>query len=297
MKKLLVFIKRIFLVISTVFFVNSMVFAKGDDVSKLLLSTRGTQIQLFELNLDSGVLTKLVEKTDYSTGYFNLEKVDNNRFLFENYFSQVGIYHLEHNQEQILFEKSSACPVYFEATGEILFSKTNKVDSGFEEYLYISNLDGSNPTKLKKLARGTKSKCPIKLSNHEALVYLSYEKINEGKLMTFNVKERTFSEKKMPCEPLFGLNNQKLLCMKNKSYFITDYEGQKLEDLEFLNKSYMLPMAAIRETNSIVVMEYRERVLRNTIVNLWLLDLDTQEAHLLAKRFGISKKGAIYLKD
>lgn len=295
MRKLFLFIKRMLLVASAIFFVNSIVFARGDGMGKLLLS--GGHNQLFEFGFDGeGIaeLAKIPDHGNYRANYLNLEKVDNDRFLFETPSHEVGLYSVGSLQEKILFENSS-CPTYFESSGEVLFSKVEKTASGFEEHLYLSSLDGANPVALKKLARGSASKCPIKLNEDEALVFLSYGANKE--LSIFNVKDRTFSERSGLCEPVFGLSDSKLLCLSDESYFIADYEGKKLKDIgsDLLNKNNMFPVASLNETNSILIQEYRERLFRSTVVNLWILDLSTLEKRLVVKGFGVDKKGAIYL--
>ncbi len=298
MRKLFLFIKRMLLVASAIFFVNSIVFARGDGMGKLLLS-RGHN-QLFEFSFDSGDMTELAKIPDhghYRANYLNLEKVDNDRFLFETPTHKVGLYSLDSLQEKILFENSS-CPTYFEGSGEVLFSKVEPTSSDYESYLYLSSLDGSNPVALKELALGTASKCPIKLNENEALVYLSYGAATNNELYLFNVKDRTFSERSELCEPVFGLSDSKLLCLSDDSYFIADYEGKKLKDIgsDLLNKNDMFPIANLNETNSILIKEYRERLFRSTVFNLWILDLSTLKKRLVVKGFGVGKKGAIYLK-
>ncbi len=295
MGKRFLFIKRTLLVASAIFFVNSIVFARGYGMGKLLLS--GGQNQLFEIGFDGGNIAELAKIPDhgnYRANYLNLEKVDDNRFLFETPSHKVGLYSVGSLQEEILFDNSS-CPTYFEGSSEVLFSKVEKTDSGFEEHLYLSGLDGANPVALKKLARGSASKCPIKLNGDEALIFLSYGTNKE--LSIFNVKDRTFSEKIGLCEPVFGLSDRKLLCFSDDSYFISDYEGKKLKNIgsDLLNKNNMFPVATLTETNSILVQEYRERLFRSTVVNLWILDLSTLKKRLIVKDFGVDQKGAVYL--
>lgn len=264
-------------------------------MGKLLLS--GGHNQLLEFDLDSGNIAELAKVPDhgnYRSNYLNLEKIDDKRFLFESPSHVVGVYNIAYLQERILFDNSS-CPVYFEDSEEVLFSKVEKTDSGFEEYLYISGLDGSNPLKLKKLARGSAAKCPVKLNGREALVFLSYGASKD--LAIFNIKDRTFSDVKGSCELVFGLSDRRLLCSNEGTYFISDYEGKKLKEIgnELLNINNMFPIANLNEINSILVQEYRERLFRSTVVNLWLLDLDTLEKRLVVNGFGVGKKGAIYL--
>lgn len=292
-RKWFVFIQRMLLAISAVLVVNPIVYAKGNDMGKLLFS--GGQNQLFEFEGRSVLeLAKIKNNDKYKANYINLEKVDGDRFLFETPSNEVGIYSLETLQEKIMFENSS-CPIYFEDTGEILFSKVEETGGGFEEFLYLSDLGGTNPLVLKKIARGSASKCPIKLNGYEALVFLSYG-INKH-VAVFNVKDRTFIEKKYLCDPIFGLGDNKLLCLKDKSYFISDYDGNKLRDIDsrFLNKNNMFPVISINETNSILIQEYRERLFRSPVVNLWVFDLATFQKSLVVKNVVVEKKGAIYL--
>lgn len=297
MRKQLLFIKKVFLITSAIFFINSIAFARENDTGKLLLS--GGHNQLFEFSFDREEVVELAKIPDhggYRANYKNLQKVNDNEFLFETPSNEVGIYNMKTLQEKILFHNSS-CPTYFESSGEMLFLKVEKTASGFEEYLYLSSLDRDTPLVLRKLARGSVSKCPIKLNGDEALVFLSYGKNKETSL--FNVQDRTFSDSSRLCEPIFGLDDGKLLCLSNETYFISDHEGNKLKGINksLLNKNNMFPMASFNEVNSLLVQEYRERLFRSTIVNLWILDLNTLEKRLIIEGFGIGKKGAIYLEQ
>ena len=297
MRKQFLFIKIVLSITSTTFFINPIAFARENDMGKLLLS--GGHNQLFEFSFDRervAELAKIPDHGGYRANYKNLEKVSNNKFLFETPSDEVGLYNVKTLQEKILFHNSS-CPTYFESSGEMLFSKVEKTASGFEEYLYLSSLDGDRPLVLRKLARGSVSKCPIKLNGDEALVFLSYGKNKEISL--FNVQNRTFSDSSRLCEPIFGLDDGKLLCLSNDTYFISDHEGNKLKGINksILNKNNMFPMASLNEVNSILIQEYRERLFRSTVVNLWILDLNTLEKRLIIEGFGIVRKGAIYLEQ
>lgn len=287
--------KKVVLVIGAFFFAGTILFARGESMGGLLLS--GGHNQIFVLDFDHESISELARiptHGNYSENYLNLEKVNDEQFLFETTSHKVGIYDLRDLQEKILFDNSS-CPIYFQETGEILFSRVEERASGFEEYLYIASIDGKNPVALKKLARGSASKCPVKLNQSEAIVFLSYGKNKE--LAIFNAKDRAFIEKRDLCDPVFGLNDQKLLCLSEGSYFVSDHNGKKLREIknDILNINNMFPVASLNEINSILVQEYNERLFRETVVNLWLLDLGTLERRLVVKDFGVGKKGAIYL--
>lgn len=294
-RELFLFIKRMLIVASAIFFVNSIVFARGDGMGKLLFS--GGHSQLLEFSFDGGGIAELAKISGHGgisgNYYVNLEKIDNDRFLFQASSGNVGIYSIGSLQEKILFEQGR-CPTYFEGSGEVLFEKIDKTAHGYESYLYLSNLDGAKPVALKKIPLGVGSKCPIKLNGDEALVFLSYE---ANGLFLFNVKDRTFSKKNMLCEPVFGLSDSKLLCLSDGSYFIADYEGKKLKDIgsDLINKNNMLPMANLNEINSILILECIYTFFSGLRVKLWILDLGTLEKRLVVKGTTVNKKGAIYL--
>ena len=59
MREWFLFIKKMLLVASAIFFVNSIVFARGDGMGKLLLS--GGHNQLFEFGFDGGGMAELAK--------------------------------------------------------------------------------------------------------------------------------------------------------------------------------------------------------------------------------------------
>jgi hypothetical protein len=100
------------------------------------------------------------------------------------------------------------------------------------------------------------------------------------------------------CTPVLGLSGDKILCLSDGKYYISNLRGDRLKDIsdELLNINNMFPIAYVASVNSIVVQEYRERLFRSTVTSLWLLDMETMEKRLVAENFGVEKKGVISLE-
>jgi hypothetical protein len=273
---------------------GSASFAKDISASYLIFS--GSSKKLYSLNLVDGVLSEKAEipkHDDFIAWYENLEKINSSRFLFESSGGWIGVYDLDEMEERKLFERAR-CPIYFSNINEIVFVRSEKVSSGFERNLYISNLSGGDIKKISILEIYS-SKCPIKIDD-DSVLYFSFdeEKINS---LIFNVRSHEkFSFDIKDCDPVFGIGGGELLCLGEDGYFISDLSGGAIEKINEsdLNKHNMLPYAYIPEMHSIIIQEYRERILRNNIYNIWIFDINSMNKRLLVEGFSAQNRGIIY---
>ncbi|OZG72358.1 hypothetical protein BTA51_16645 [Hahella sp. CCB-MM4] len=288
--------KVLFFLTVSFFLGVSNAFSEGDGMGNLLLSSGNGY--LFISNLADSSLKELapLSRNGNVSGYINLEKVDQDKFLFESTSHAVGIFDIRTHQEDLLFENAS-CPIYFESSGNIIFSRVERTHDGFEESLYMSDLSASEPVKVAKLERGAASKCPIKISDSQAIFFESYGKNKKLKLL--DIRNQSLRDIDLAqYEPVMGIGGNNLLCVKAGKYFVLDLKTNIVKEIseELLNRNNMFAVSYIEENNTVVIQEYRERLFLNAVVNVWLLEMDTLKKKLLVEGIGVAKKGALYFK-
>jgi hypothetical protein len=286
-------------------FVNSKLFfvlllwgasslAEEGNMSSLVLS--GGQNVLYSYDLGRLEMRKLFDiptHGTYKANYFNLSEVDEYTFLFESPMQWVGSFDLKSGKERQLVQQAS-CPIYFESTNQFIYAKVVRTDEGFVEHLYSMDLSSGQSEKVVNLARGTASQCPIKLDEDKAIVYLSNGQKKE--LALYNAVEKSLTPLDMKGgTPVLGLSGDKILCLSDGKYYISNLGGGRLKDIpdELLNINNMFPIAYVASENSVVVQEYRERLFRSTVTSLWLIDMETMKKRLVAENFGVEKKGVV----
>lgn len=268
--------------------------AGDESVSSLILS--GGQNVLYSYDFDRSAVRKLFDipsHGSYKVNYFNLSKVNEHVFLFESPMQWIGLFDLRVLQEKKIVQQAS-CPVFFESTNHFIYMKVVRTEGGFAERLYSRELDTEESEKLADLARGTASQCPIKLDADKAIVYLSHSQKEE--LALYNAVEKSLTPLRMKnCTPVLGLGENKILCLSNEGYFVSNLDGERLMDIpdSLLNVNNMFPIAYIESIRSIVVQEYRERLFRDTIVNLWSLDIEVLKKSIMVENLGVTKRGVV----
>jgi hypothetical protein len=285
-------------VISKLFFIlflwGTSLLAEEGSMSSLVMS--GGRNVLYSYDLDSSEMRKLFDIPNhgvYKANYFNLSKVDEYTFLFESPMQWVGLFDLRSGKERQLVQQAS-CPTYFESTNQFIYAAVVRTDEGFAEYLYSMDLSDGLSEKIADLSRGTASQCPIKLDEGTAIVYLANSQKKE--LALYNAATKSLTPLDMKgCTPVLGLSDDKILCLDDGEYYVSNLGGGRLRDIpeELLNMNNMFPVAYVKSENSIVVQEYRERLFRSTVTSLWLLDMETMKKRLVAESFGVEKKGVI----
>lgn len=266
--------------------------ANGADTGRVLINDQHGKFWFLELRDNSLAQAKNIDREHgYIHRYINLEKIGKTAFLFESSSNYIGIFDLARDEVIKLFD-GGGCPVYFEDGDSILFTKTEMAVAGYESYLYRSLVNGTSAVKLRNIPLGAGSTCPIKLNEKEAIVYLG-----KGQYAVLEVMSGTFKEISLQCKPLLSLSNERFLCAKDGSHFVSDIRGTVITQLEagHVDGKNMIALAYFGEINSLLIQEYREPLFRKSIANLWLLNLDTFKNELVLNDFISVKNGAIYL--
>lgn len=286
-------------VIVFLLFFTFQVLSSENSMGYIILDNHNSALLKFDLN--SYQIEKFLDipiNKGLKGRYVNMDKVGDDGFLFENNQREIGYYQIKNKKTKILY-RNSKCPIYFDDNKSILFNKKEKTSDGFKGYMCLGGLDGEECMKLREIGLGDSAICPVKINKNEAIVVTS-ENFNKSNFEIFNIKDFSFKPTFFEdCIPKFSLSDGGVLCKDNDKYFISDKFGKRKKNVpvELVNSYDMLPQAYFKEINSILIYEFRERVLRKNVYNLWLLNMDTLDKSLLIKGTGTTNKGAIYISN
>lgn len=289
-------LKAMLLAVGMTTLTSSLSYASDMNTGKLYIS--GNDGERLFIDIKSGQIldgSSYGNKKSFNQDYLNISQLDQNRLLYESNNGTIGILDLSTNKEQTLF-KNSDCPVYFEDTNEVLFSKRELTKDGWQSSFYISDISGRDSSKLIKLGITSSSTCPIKLDSQRALLFSGDGE--EYQQHIFNVRNRQLTPAAQWHNPIYSLAPNRMLCKDESAYFIADDAGNKVQSIsnELLDPKGLFPIANLASIHSILVLQVTESWFSGQSTSIWLLNLDTFEKRLLLKGFSMSKSGAVYLE-